>query len=123
MLEPNWIARVLLRHGQRAPHRFRRDVLLACGMGKGDQGIVARNGGNPELLAPERWRHLYRPTARNVSGVGPMKRRPACFDTFGKVGVLGQKAIARIDGVETVLFGKTYNRFNVIVFLNVVHMV
>jgi hypothetical protein len=53
------------------------------------------------------------PSVRMTSGLGPMKAMPAAASGLGKVGVLGQEAVARVDRVDLGLFGDADDVVNV----------
>jgi hypothetical protein len=53
------------------------------------------------------------PSARMTAGGGPIQARPASRDRLGEAGVLGQEAVARVDGFRAGLSGRRQQRGDV----------
>ena len=69
----------------------------------------------PERIGtPTRWATaraaILSPSCSNSSGRGPTKMMPACVAGAGQLGVLGQEAVARMDRVDSPLFGERDER-------------
>ena len=99
MFEAYRIAGVMLRHVQGAPYRFRSRVVLMVGLGKSDEGIVAWNRWNAELPGQSDG-GVFVPNGAQRRRRWTDEAQAFRFDPRGKIGILRQKAIARIDGVK-----------------------
>ena len=81
--------------------------------GSVDAPVAARHGRHAGACAAAARRRPCRPSVRIVSRRGPTKTSPAASTAAAKLGILGQKAVARMDGVGAGLARRGEDRVDV----------